>query len=84
MTFVDQVRESAKSLAEYDGATRAFFEVYHIPEKPAWEDFEQIYTFQQYSVFSSQKIEGLLYEKAEDLTIKRKLRKLNDILFKDD
>lgn len=46
MTIVDKTRKFSKNLSQVDGATRAFFEVYHIPERPAWEDFEQIYTFQ--------------------------------------
>lgn len=80
MTVVDQVRQYAAQLADIDGATRAFFEVYHIPERPAWEDFEQIYTFQQYAATSGCFDKDPNYENAEHIAAKKKIKKLYELL----
>lgn len=46
MTVVDQIRQYGKPLSAVDALTRAYFEVYQVPQRAAWEDFEQVYTFQ--------------------------------------
>jgi hypothetical protein len=84
MTVVDKVRQFSKSLSQIDGATRAFFEVYHIPERPAWEDFEQIYTFVQYSAASRSFSKKGNYETAEEDVIKRKIKHLHSLLNNED
>jgi hypothetical protein len=84
MTVVDKTRKFSKNLSTIDGATRAFFEVYHIPERPAWEDFEQIYTFQQFSAASRTLTKDLTYDKAEEESIKRKIKRLHDMLMEDE
>ena len=48
-TVVDRVRIYDKPLSEIDPVVRGYFEVYHTPQR-GWEDFEQVYVFQQLSL----------------------------------
>ena len=86
-TVVDKTRQYAKPLANVDPIVRAYFETYHVAERPAWDSFEKIYVFQQLMLPSDpQDVKGLtVYEDKDEsqLTkeeISSKIKKLADLL----
>jgi len=88
MTMVDHTRPFAKNIADIDGSTRAYFEIYHAPERPAWDYFEQIYTMPRHEFMTqaSSKIKNKPYETADERArmrnmkkaLQKKLEKLNE------
>ena len=70
-----------------DPIVRAYFDTYHVPERPAWDSFEQIYVFQQLMLPSDpQDPKGLTVYEDKDETqmtkeeISNKIKKLSDLL----
>lgn len=47
MKVVDNTRPFSKEIEQIPGSVRAFFQMYHHPQRPGWNYFEQVYVFQR-------------------------------------
>jgi gamma-glutamyl hydrolase len=89
MTIVDHTRPFSKNIGDVDGSIKAYWEIYHTPERPAWDYFEQIYTMPRHEFMTMQRREDMReYESADEqarlrsmrAALKKKLGKMGDDL----
>jgi hypothetical protein len=45
MSIVNKLRSTAVKIDRLDGEVRAYFSIYYIPERGAWDELEQVYLF---------------------------------------
>lgn len=78
---VENTRPFAKELKDIPGTVKAYFEMYHIPIRPGWDYFEQVYVFPRTDGDMIQEEEEMKrnggfqdYERAYEKKAKRRLR----------